>query len=84
MVKRTRRRKRTRRTRKQLRGGTTMPFSELGGLFSGLGSSFSNFMGTFTVSPSGYNPPNDSSVSKQFLMPPATSTLNQLYSSAYK
>ena len=71
-----------RRTRK-IRGGTTTPFSELGNIFSGIGHSFQSMVNSFTVMPSGYNPPYNPSVSKQFLSPPSTQTLNQIYKSAY-
>ena len=65
--------KRNRKTRKnkKLRGGTVMPFSEIGGFFSGISSSIGSMLNTFTVMPSGYIPPNYSNpdVSKQFLLP---------------
>jgi len=77
-------RKQNKKTRKQLYGGTVTPFNELSGFFSGLGNSFSNLITPFTVSASGYNLPNDSSLSSQFLRPPETATLNQLYDNAYK
>jgi len=66
-------RRRNRKSRK-LRGGTVMPFSEIGGFFSGISHSIGSMLNTFTVLPSGYIPPNYSNpdVSKQFLLPSST------------
>ena len=66
-------RRRNRKSRK-LRGGTVMPFSEIGGFFSGISHSIGSMLNTFTVMPSGYIPPNYSNpdVSKQFLLPSST------------
>ena len=75
--------KRTRKYRKKLRGGTTTPFSELGNIFSGITNSLQSFAGSFSVIPSAYNPPNNPDVSKQFLSPPATQTMNQIYKSSF-
>jgi hypothetical protein len=63
--------KRGRRNRKskKIRGGTVMPFSEIGGIFSGISNSLQGMLNTFTVLPSGYNPPHNPDVSKQFLSP---------------
>lgn len=69
--------------KRRLRGGTTIPFSELGGIFSGISNSFQNMISSFTVMPSAYNPPYNPSISKQFLMPPATQSLNQMYKASY-
>jgi hypothetical protein len=67
------RNKRNRRKSKKLRGGMVMPFSEVGGFFSGISSSLQNAMSTFTVIPSGYNPPHNPDISKQFLSPSSNS-----------
>ena len=79
----TKRRPYMKKTRKRIRGGTSSPFSELGGIFSGMTNSFQNFLGSFTVMPSAYNPPHNPDITKQYLNPPATQTLNQIYKSAY-
>jgi hypothetical protein len=56
---------------RKLRGGTVMPFSEIGGFFSGISHSIGSMLNTFTVLPSGYISPNygNPDVSKQFLLP---------------
>lgn len=79
----TKRRPYMKKTRRRIRGGTTTPFSELGGIFSGIGNSFQNFLGSFTVMPTAYNPVNNPDITKQLLSPPATQTLNQIYKAAY-
>ena len=79
--KRTNKRK-TQKSRK-LRGGSVTPFSELTHVFSNIGNSLqSMFSG---VMPSGYEPslPVNPSVSKQFLLPPATQTLNQIVKTSF-
>ena len=60
-----------RRKSRKLRGGTVMPFSEIGGFFSGISHSIGSMLNTFTVLPSGYIPSNYSNpdTSKQFLLP---------------
>jgi uncharacterized membrane protein YfcA len=75
--------RRTRKSRK-LRGGTVMPFSEIGGFFSGISHSIGSMLNTFTVLPSGYIPPNYSNpdVSKQFLLPSSNTVQNMIKSSA--
>ena len=69
--------KRNKRKSRKLRGGTVMPFSEVGSFFSGITSSLQGAMSTFTVLPSGYNPPNNPDISKQFLSPSST-TIQQI------
>ena len=69
--------RRNKKTRK-LRGGAIMPFSEIGGFFSGISHSIGSMLNTFTVLPSGYIPPNYSNpdISKQFLAPSSNTIQN--------
>ena len=71
--RKTKRNKRNRRKSKKLRGGMVTPFSEVGGFFSGISSSIQSMMSTFTVLPTGYNPPHTPDISKQFLSPSSNS-----------
>ena len=73
----------TKKYRKKLRGGTTTPFSEIGQIFSGISNSIQSFASSFSVTPSAYNPPFNPNVSKQFLSPPTTQTMNQIYKSSF-
>jgi len=68
--------------RKTFRGGATVPFSDLGNLYSNFTSSINNVFSTFSVMPTGYNPPDVPDVSKQFLNPGAQS-INQIYKSSF-
>ena len=79
----TKRKPHFKRKTKKIRGGTTTPFSELGSIFSGIGNSVQNMISSFTVTPSAYTPAYNPSISKQFLMPPTTQTLNHIYKSSY-
>jgi hypothetical protein len=67
--RKTNRKRRRNRKTKKIRGGTVIPFSEVGGFFSGISSSLQSALSTFTVLPSGYNPAYTPDVSKQFLSP---------------
>jgi len=67
-MNKTKRRRRYKSRRKSLRGGTTVPFSDLGNIFNAATTSIGN-MFTFTVLPSGYNPPDTPGVENQFLTP---------------
>jgi len=71
--RKTKRNKRNRRKSKKLRGGMVIPFSEVGSFFSGISGSLQNMMSTFNVIPSGYNPPYNPDISKQFLSPSSNS-----------
>jgi hypothetical protein len=76
MKKKTKTKSKRNRKTKKIRGGTVMPFSEIGNFLSGINSSIQNMMSTFTVLPSGYNPPNTPDVSKQFLSPSSNTIQN--------
>lgn len=67
--RKTKQSRKNKRKTKKLRGGTVIPFSELGGMWSGLTSSIQSAMSTFSVLPAGYNPPDIPDVSRQFLSP---------------
>jgi len=75
-------RKNRKNRRKTFRGGTTTPFSEVGNIFSNLTSSVQNMFSTFTVTPSGYNPPDNPDITKQFLNPTSQS-INQMYKTSF-
>ena len=68
--------------RKTFRGGTTVPFSDLGHLYSDFTHSIGNMFNTFSIVPLGYNPPDTPDVSKQFLNP-GSQSINQIYRSAF-
>ena len=75
-------RKNRRNRRKTFRGGTTTPFSDVGNIFSNFSNSVQNMFSTFTVTPSGFNPPDNPDITKQFLNPTSQS-VNQMYKSAF-
>ena len=77
-MRKTKRIRNKRAKRKTFRGGMTVPFSDLTHLFSDFTNSISSAFSTFSIMPTGYNPPNTPDVSKQFLNP---SNINQLYKS---
>ena len=70
------------RKRKSFRGGTTVPFSDLGNIVSNFTSSIGNLFSTFTVIPSGYEPPHTPDISKQFLNP-VDQSIQQIYKSSF-
>ena len=76
------RKNRNKRHRKTFRGGTTTPFSDVGNIFSNFSNSVQNMFSTFTVTPSGFNPPDNPDITKQFLNPTSQS-VNQMYKSAF-
>jgi len=64
--------------RKTFRGGMTVPFSNLSHLFSDLTHSIGSAFSTFSIMPSGYNPPDTPDISKQFLNPNPPISMNQI------
>jgi hypothetical protein len=77
-TKRAKKNKRVKNKRKTFRGGMTVPFSDLSHLFSDLTHSFGSAFSTFSIMPSGYNPPDTPDISKQFLNPNAPLSINQM------
>ena len=81
-TKNTRKNKRTKRMkrvkRKTFRGGMTVPFSDLSHIFSDFTHSIGSALSTFSIMPSGYNPPDTPDISKQFLNPNAPLSINQM------
>jgi hypothetical protein len=82
MNKRKSRRRVRKNKRKTFRGGMTVPFSDLGSLYSDFTHSISSAFSGFSVMPTAYNPPDTPDISKQFLNPGAQS-INQIYRSAF-
>jgi hypothetical protein len=74
----TRKNKRAKAKRKTFRGGMTVPFSDLSHLFSDFTHSIGSAFSTFSIMPSGYNPPHTPDISKQFLNPNAPLSINQM------
>jgi len=68
-------------TRKVLRGGVLMPFSETSGIFGNISDSISNLFSTVVLPPTPtYNPPSpiDSRISSQFLNNEPTQSLSEI------
>jgi hypothetical protein len=69
------------RTRKLLRGGVVMPFSETSGIFGNISNTVNGWVNTLVLHPTdGYNPllPIDSRVSSQFLNNDPTQSLSEI------
>ena len=67
-------------TRKILRGGVSVPFSEISGIFGNISNSFQNMVNNVFLPPTtSYNPllPIDSSISKQFINNIPTKSLSE-------
>jgi hypothetical protein len=75
------RRNKRNKTRKLLRGGVVMPFSEASGIFGNISNTVNGWVNTLVLPPTnGYNPllPIDSRVSSQFINNDPTQSLSEI------